>query len=370
MIVPEIGLDGQLAIRAARVLVVGAGGLGAAAIAYLAGAGVGTLGIADDDTVATSNLHRQIVHSCATVGRPKAESAAAFARALNPRVRVRAHVVRVEPANVFDLVDEYDIVVDCVDAPQTRYLLSDAAVAAGRPVVAASALRAEGQLLVLNHAGGPCYRCVVPVAPAAAAVAVCEDAGIVGPVVGAMGVLQATEALRLAAGLRDPAAPPTMLMYAALHRPMWREVRLRGRRPDCAACGAAPTITRAAIAAGAVDYVAFCGAPPPAPPPAAAVSPAEYAAARAGPHTLVDVRERVQFGLCALPGAVNLPLAELDRPEPLALAGPVYVVCRRGVDSRVAVPILQRRLPGVAVVDVAGGLERWARDVDPSFPRY
>ncbi|KAF2139795.1 uncharacterized protein K452DRAFT_360051 [Aplosporella prunicola CBS 121167] len=343
LIMPEVGLRGQQRLRAARVLVVGAGGLGCPAAAYLAGAGVGALGLVDGDTVEESNLHRQILHSSLKVGMGKVESAVASLRALNPLVRYHTHRHRLAPSNALALVADYDVVLDCTDTPASRYLISDACVLQRKPLVSASALRTEGQLMVLNSparapgdptGGGPCYRCVFPRPPPPETVVSCGEGGILGPVVGVMGVLQALETIKLIAsgGLEtdlsstatpttppptppNPPAKPSLLLFSSTAHPPFRSVTLRARKPTCATCSAQATITPAALTSGSLDYVQFCGLSLPISTLAAdeRLAPAEYAAAvrERRPHVLLDVRERVQFELAHLRGSVNVPWSVL-----------------------------------------------------------
>lgn len=407
MLVPQVGLPGQLALKSARVLVVGAGGLGSPALAYLAGAGVGTIGIVDGDTVARSNLHRQIIHTAAAAeaGELKVESARRYIRELNPGVRVRTYATHALPTNIFSILGpaepegkaQYDLVLDCTDNPATRYLINDAAVLCKVPLVSASALRTEGQLAVLNFQGGPCYRCLFPVPPPASTVTACGDGGILGPVVGLMGVWQAVEAIKVlteayTTGGEAPGAAqefrPSLHLFAAYGFPPFRAMKMRGRKPSCAACGdhpstATPAITREAIESGDLDYKLFCGEP------AVVrldrherVDPQTYKSAvvdKALPHTLLDVRAKEQYSICALPNSVNIPYSkltastgggkgtkEVDLGE---LREPIYVVCRYGNDSQGSVRALKER--GYEQVwDITGGLNQWSLDVDPTFPRY
>ena len=389
LILPGVGTAGQLALRGASVLIVGAGGLGCPAALYLAGAGVGTLGIADGDAVELSNLHRQIGHTAAAAagGHGKAASLVARCRALNPLVRYVEHPAYLTPATAARVVAPYDLVLDCTDRPASRYLVSDACVLLGKPLISASALRTDGQLIVLNNppgqprggggAGvgadvadpaaeeeteaGPCYRCVFPRPPPPEAVLSCGEGGVLGPVVGTMGVLQALEAIKLiVASASSPsstttstshpdaeaatgrqkqkekqaASPPSLLLFSAASTPPFRSVRMRGRRPDCFACSPRSTLTLEALAAGSLDYAQFCGAPG-APVgvlgPEERVSAAEYhrrrlesrPVASAGDgdenprwgeggqqHLLLDVREKEHFDVASIPGSVNVPFSK------------------------------------------------------------
>ncbi|VVT49260.1 uncharacterized protein SAPINGB_P002183 [Magnusiomyces paraingens] len=275
MIVPEFGgLNTQLDLKNASILIIGAGGLGCPAIAYLAGAGIGTLTIVDGDTVEASNLHRQVAHSTATVGEYKVVSAAKFVANLNPHVNVRTVTSHLTLDNVFDVIRtedakttetgpwDFDVILDCSDNPATRYLVNDAAVLAKTPVVSASALKTEGQLCLLNFQGGPCYRCLFPVPPPANSVVACGDGGILGPVVGMLGVYQALEAIKIVAKIYEGPEPkqqytPALMLFSALSFPSWRNIRMRGAKPGCAACDPTSHVTRKDIETR--DYVAFCG---------------------------------------------------------------------------------------------------------------
>ncbi|KAI9812994.1 MAG: Urmylation protein [Thelocarpon impressellum] len=398
MILPSIGVQGQLRLREASVLVVGLGGLGCPAATYLAGAGIGRIGLVDGDVVEVSNLHRQILHRTPSVGRTKVDSAIQTLTELNPLVSFVPHREPLTPSNAASIFADYDAVLDCTDHPTSRYLISDAAVLLQKALVTASALRTEGQLMVLNHPalppgaappGGPCYRCIFPHPPPAETVSSCGDAGILGPVVGIMGVLQALETLKLLTGPLSPAppAPSTLLLFSALSNPQFRTVRLRGRRADCAACSAQRTVSLEALASGTLDYGSFCGllAPTDILAPEERVSAREYERTRqkSTPHALLDVREKVHFDICRLDGSVNLPWPDMQSSvsalvdvllPTLPRDAPIFVVCRLGNDSQLAV----RRLKDAGldsggrrwVGDVRGGYRAWREEVDRAWPEY
>lgn len=418
MILPEIGIQGQLRLRKARALIVGVGGLGCPAAAYLAGAGVGTIGLVDGDTVETSNLHRQIAHSTPRVGWSKVDSAMEYLRSyvllprslsesllrivlthhrLNPLVAYEPHRHHLAPETALSIFEQYDLVLDCTDHPTSRYLISDACVLTGLPLVSASALKTEGQLIVLNHppkprgdlSGGPCYRCVFPKPPPADSLLSCGEGGILGPVVGVMGVLQALEAVKvLTAKLADseqtPQPPkPTLLMFSAYGVPQFRSVRMRSRRSGCAACSAEASITPQSLLGGSLDYVAFCGAVAPIAllPAESRVTVLDFAALPRDHSTLlIDTRDETQYEMCALPDSVNIPWtghgeswAETAAQTDL-LAGKTdcYVVCRLGNDSQLAAKALQDQ-PSIAplrVRDIQGGYRAWREQVDPDWPEY
>lgn len=341
------------------MLVVGAGGLGCPAATYLAGAGVGHMGIVDGDVVETSNLHRQMGHATERVGESKAASLATALRGLNPLPRYSVYGEPLTPANAAGLVGAYDVVLDCTDNPATRYLVSDACVRAGRPLVSAAALRTDGQLAVLNWpvGVGPCYRCVFPRPSPPASRLSCAEGGVLGPVVGVLGVLQALEALRvIIAGpppdgqAHTPPPPPSLLLFSAkdgsgsgsgtLGPPSFRSVRLGGRRPTCFACSpTAPlrslqsleNVGSSGINGAWPDYVQFCGGDDHADadvqlPPQDRVSVKDLChiledkgggsggsgGARDPPHWLIDVREKEFFDMGSLDGALNLPFSHIQ----------------------------------------------------------
>ena len=393
LLLPELGVKGQLAIRHTSVLIVGCGGLGCPAAIYLAGAGVGRLGLVDHDAVEVNNLHRQILHgeAKAELKTSKAVSAAHSCQELNSRVSCEVHCVMLSSSNALDIVCQYDIVVDATDNVATRYLLNDACVLSGRPLVSGGALRFEGQLTVYNYQGSPCYRCLYPQPPTAEMVTNCSDAGVLGPVVGVIGSLQAVEVIKIATGIGSPFAG-RLVLYDGLDG-MFRCVKVRGRQKTCAACGDSPAITKL------IDYESFCGASAGDKcqklnilSPTERVSALEYATfVKTGkPHLLVDVRTPVELEITKLPTTThNVPMDEFIKPGgcssllnilhqdvykqasdqlPLSL----FVVCRRGNDSQLAVRKFQSLFSDVSVTvqDISGGLTSWSIDVDENFPIY
>ncbi|QSZ35326.1 hypothetical protein DSL72_008196 [Monilinia vaccinii-corymbosi] len=411
MIVPDIGIEGQLRLRSASVLLVGAGGLGCPAAAYIAGAGVGTIGIVDGDIVEESNLHRQILHRTDRVGVNKAVSISKYISGLNPNVKTNIYETHLTPHNAQDIVKNYDLVLDCTDHPTSRYLISDICVLLQKPLVSASALRTDGQLILLNNpalppgniSGGPCYRCVFPKPPPPEAVTSCGDGGIVGPVVGVMGVLQALEAIKLVAsgkltgkgeisktGPTGP-NPTTMLLFSTNGTTPFRNVRLKGRRSDCFACGEESKLSLQQMKSGSMDYVLFCGMTH----PVALLGDEERAEAReydesirkkGKDHLLIDVREKVQFDICHIEGSDNIPFSSLQKDRgiedgllsslthKLHPKAPIYVICRLGNDSQVATKMMKERgldLKGERYIgDIKGGLRSWKEQVDSSWPEY
>jgi len=295
-------------------------------------------------------------------------------------------------------------VLDCTDTPASRYLISDTCVLLHKPLVSASALRIDGQLMVLNDpplppgdtSGGPCYRCVFPKPPPPESVVSCGDGGILGPVVGVMGVLQALEAIKVLTRPQNVSAePPSLLIFSAYSNPMFRTIRLRTRKANCVACSAQSTISAEALQSGSLDYVQFCGSvgPVTALTPQERVSPGDFAKLRVSGqdgHILVDTREQVHFELCSIKGSINIPFSQIERTRPTCTPDqdieddwvsqlrrsekPIFVMCRRGNDSQLSVRKMKelgldlggRRLVG----DVRGGLEAWRRDVDGGFPEY
>lgn len=369
-----------------------------------------TLGIVDGDTVEVSNLHRQILHNSSTIGLWKVDSAIQNLKGLNPSVEYKAYREHLSPENAADIVSNYDIVLDCTDHPKPRYLISDICVLLQKPLVSASALRTDGQLMVLNNpakpqgsdSGGPCYRCIFPKPPPADQVVSCGDGGILGPVVGVMGVLQALEAIKLiVAGLKESDSSngvtadvktlpqPSLLLFSASSPSPFRTVRLRSRRPDCFACSAKAGLTAESLTSGSLDYVAFCGAASPVKllAPEEQISAREYAKLREdkveAKHVLLDVREKVQFDICNIEGSINVPFSRLQGskgttypwlPESLPADAPVYVVCRLGNDSQVITRKLKEGGLGGdgkrSILDVKGGLRAWKEEVDGSWPEY
>ena len=356
----EIGAAGQEKLKAARVLVVGVGGLGSPAALYLAAAGCGTLGLLDCDRVELSNLQRQVLFDSSGIARSKAEAGRERLASLNPEIRVVAHALELKAANVRALFKDYDLVLDGTDRLGTRYLINDACVILGLPLVSAAIHRFEGQVMTYVPGRGPCYRCVFPQAPAGV-VANCAQAGVLGVLPGVLGTLQATEAIKLITGVGDPLLG-RLLTYDALEM-RFHEFRV-ARRPDCAVCGNAPTITEPRD---------------PAPLPAGAVAGAVRRItasalnellrdARAPAPRLVDVREVHEFSAGHLEGSVNIPLGELPRrlAEIAPHNAPVFI-CRSGSRSLAACELALRA--GVAApANLEGGLLAWAAEIDPALP--
>jgi sulfur-carrier protein adenylyltransferase/sulfurtransferase len=375
IIMPEVGVDGQRRLKAARVLCIGAGGLGSPAALYLAAAGVGHLGIVDFDIVDMSNLQRQVLHGSGDVGRSKLESARARLLGLNPGIEVQTFDERLTSANALRLFETYDVILDGTDNFPTRYLVNDACVLLRKPNAYGSIFRFEGQASVFATADGPCYRCLYPEPPPPGLVPSCAEGGVLGVLPGIIGTIQATEAIKLLLGVGESLIG-RFLIYDAL-RMRFRELKLR-RDPDCPVCGDRPTV-RALI-----DYEQFCGVGPAAAGPAA--RPEQERAEPAGMEITVeelkarldrgddlvvlDVREPHEVQICRIEGSTLIPLGELPkRFEELDRDREMVVQCRSGVRSAKAVAFL-RRHGYERAVNLKGGILEWIDRVDPSQPKY
>jgi sulfur-carrier protein adenylyltransferase/sulfurtransferase len=352
----EIGTAGQEKLKAARVLIVGAGGLGSPAALYLAAAGCGTLGLVDFDRVDVSNLQRQVLFDTAALGVPKAEAGRARLLGLNPGIRVIAHTLELRAANVSRVLEGYDLVIDGSDRLSTRYLVNDACVIAGKPLVSAAIHRFEGQLLTYVPGRGPCYRCLFPAA-ADGLVASCAEAGVLGVLPGVLGVLEATEALKLITGAGTPLTG-RLVTYDALAL-RFQEFKV-ARRPDCAVCGDAPTITEPRDPPAAVA--------PPEDGVRRLTAPALKLLIAAGAPPLIDVREPYEFAVSHLAGARNIPLGELPQRlgEIPRHAAPVFI-CRVGGRSLHACKLALAA--GIASPgNLEGGMLGWAAQIEPGLP--
>ena len=373
-LIPEVGMEGQRRLKNARVLVVGAGGLGSPALMYLAAAGVGTIGIVDDDLVETSNLQRQVVHGVSDVGRPKTLSAQETLAEVNPYVTVRRHEVRLDSSNALEVIGGYDLVVDGTDNFPTRYLVNDACVLLGKPHVWGSIYRFDGQASVWWAQHGPCYRCVFPEPPPPGLVPSCAEGGVLGVLCAAIGSVQATEAVKLIVGIGEPLVGRIMVHDAL--RQTWDALQVR-KDPGCAACGEAPTVTEL------VDYEWFCGIT--SVPGASSgsvelpgVSAMELAAmldrrGRAGDgFVLVDVRGPEERAIASIPGAEAIHLDEFRSGAAvsrLSFEQTVVIHCKSGTRSAEAARILlDAGHPDVR--NLEGGVLAWVRDVDPTQPEY
>ena len=365
-LVPQVGVTGQQRVRAARVLLVGAGGLGSPAALYLAAAGTGTLGVVDDDVVDVSNLQRQVVHTTAAGGAPKADSAAAAVRALNPDVEVVIHRERLTAANALGLLEGWDVVVDGSDNFSTRYLVNDACVMLGLPLVHGAVLGLNGQVGVFDAARGPCYRCLHPAPPPPGSVPSCAQAGVLGVLPGVVGSMQAAEALKLVIGGARPLIGRLVLLD------VWggsvRELTV-SRNPACPVCGEHPSITTLADAPGAGSCTdargrraGSTGATSAPGTGVALVTPARLKELleAPGPPALLDVREEVEVALDPFPGARNIPLGQVvDHAGELDAGRTTVVVCASGIRSAQAVQALREAgYPG-ELLSLAGGARAW-----------
>ena len=363
---PDVGLDGQRRLKAAKVLVIGVGGLGSPAALYLAAAGVGTLGLVDADAVELSNLHRQVLHGTAAVGTPKLASAAQRLGDANPEVRLVLHETRLTSGNALDVVDGYDLVVDGSDNFPTRYLVNDACALLGKPDVYGAVHRFEGQAAVFWAARGPCYRCLYREPPPPGLVPSCAEAGVLGVLPGIVGTLQAAEVIKLILGVGEPLIG-RLLAFDVL-RVRFSDLSVP-KDPGCPLCGDSPSITEL------VDYDAFCGSGSERMPSGEApleIGAQELAEARQGGKAvfLLDVRERFEFAICRIPGSVLIPLGQLpSRLREVPADADVVTVCHTGQRSLAATRFL--RDAGVSRArSLRGGVEAWALNVEPAMPRY
>ena len=362
LIMPEVGIEGQSRLKAARVLCIGAGGLGSPVALYLAAAGVGTIGLVDFDVVDLSNLQRQILHGTKDVGRNKLESARDRLHDLNPEIDIELHECRFTSENALSLVERYDIVVDGSDNFPTRYLSSDVCVWAGKPNVYGSVFRFEGQATVFApHLGGPCYRCLFPEPPEPGTIPNCAEAGVLGVLPGIIGMVQAIEAIKLVLGKGEPLVG-RLLHFDAL-KMKFRELNLR-RDPQCPVCGEHPTIFEP------IDYEVFCGAGSDDAIPAMSVHELKKKIDAREPFQLIDVRETFEHEIARINGAKLIPLREIaDRAGELKGNQPIIVHCHSGQRSATAVRLLRER--GLEnVFNLEGGIDAWSEEIDPSVPRY
>ncbi len=375
---PEVGIEGQLKLKSARVLCIGAGGLGSPIAMYLAAAGVGTLGIVDPDHVDASNLQRQLLHSSSDIGRKKLDSATERIAAINPRVSVEPHDCVFSSENAIAIASRYDIIIDGTDNFPTRYLSNDVAVFLKKPNVYGSIFRFEGQCSVFApHLGGPCYRCLFPEPPAPGLVPSCAEGGVLGLLPGLVGVLQGTEAVKLILGKGDPLIGRLLHIDALASR--FREIKLR-RDPSCPVCGDSPTIT------APIDYDSFCGIPKPTPlasshasPPgeisvrelAALLSPLSPLAHGVDFH-IIDVREPFEHQICRIPGTTLIPLDALpERISEIPPDGDLFIHCKSGVRSARAISILAASgFPQERLRNVTGGIDAWISEINPDLRTY
>ena len=370
LIMPEMGMDGQRRLKAGSVLCVGAGGLGSPAAMYLAAAGVGTIGIVDYDVVDFSNLQRQIIHGTPDVGRSKLASAKDRLTAINPHVNVQTYETALSSENALKLFEPYDVILDGTDNFPTRYLTNDACVLLGKPNAYGSIFRFEGQASVFGAKDGPCYRCLYPEPPPPGLVPSCAEGGVLGVLPGVIGVIQATESIKLLTGIGEPLVG-RFLIYDAL-KMRFRELKLR-KDPECPVCGTHPTVTEL------IDYEQFCGLrPEPAAPVVAAagftdlaITPLELKRRLDAGDKLVilDVREPQEYQINRIPGSVLIPLGEVPRRyAELDTDVEIIAQCKMGQRSAKAADFL--RTVGFNVKNLTGGILAWIDQVDPSQPKY
>jgi sulfur-carrier protein adenylyltransferase/sulfurtransferase len=368
LIMPEVAMDGQKRLKAAKVLLIGAGGLGSPLGLYLAAAGIGHIGIVDFDVVDFSNLQRQVLHTTRDVGRRKLESAAEHLRAINPEIEVSTFETRITASNAFDLIEPYDVIIDGTDNFPTRYLVNDACVLLDKPNVYGSIFRFDGQASVFYPPQGPCYRCLYPEPPPPGMVPSCAEGGVLGILPGVIGCIQATEAIKLILQ-KGATLIGRLLLYDALEM-KFRELRVR-RNPQCPLCGENPTIREL------IDYDQFCGirgqeegGQELGSQWETTVEELKARRDRGEDFVLLDVRNPEEWQICRISGAKLLPLGELPaRIHELDSAHEMVVHCKSGIRSARAVAFLLQA--GFRKVkNLRGGITEWARKIEPQMPTY
>jgi len=370
LIMPEVGIDGQRRLKAGKVLCIGAGGLGSPAAMYLAAAGMGTIGLVDYDVVDFSNLQRQIIHGTPDVGRSKLASAKDRLHAINPHVDIQTYETALSSENAMQLFEPYDVILDGTDNFPTRYLTNDACVLLGKPNAYGSIFRFEGQASVFATKNGPCYRCLYPEPPPPGLVPSCAEGGVLGVLPGIIGVIQATESVKLIAGIGEPLIG-RFLIYDAL-RMHFRELKLR-KDPDCPVCGTHPTVKKL------IDYEQFCGLRPAASEaaPVNASNALEISAVelkqrldRGDQLRIIDVREPNEWQINRIPGAQLIPLGEIPRRyAELDPEEELVIQCKIGGRSAKAADFL-RSVGFKRVLNLRGGIVEWIDKVDPTLPKY
>jgi sulfur-carrier protein adenylyltransferase/sulfurtransferase len=368
LIIPDVGMAGQKRLKNAKVLVVGAGGLGSPALLYLAAAGVGTLGVVDFDTVDESNLQRQIIHGVSDVGKSKAESAKESIAEVNPYVKVILHKVRLESDNVMEIFEPYDLIIDGTDNFATRYLVNDACVLLHKPYVWGSIYRFDGQASLFWADHGPCYRCLYPEPPPPGMVPSCAEGGVLGVLCASIGSIQVNEAIKLITGIGEPLSGRLMI-YDALEM-SYKTVKIN-KDPECAVCGKNPTVTEL------IDYEAFCGAVSEEAEAAVVGSTISARDLKAmidagDDFLLVDVREPNEYEIVSIPGATLIPKGEFlngSALERMPQDKPIVLHCKSGARSAEVLAVL--KAAGFSdAVHVGGGVLAWVNQVDPSLPTY
>ena len=369
LILPEVGMEGQRKLKGAKVAMIGTGGLGAPLGLYLAAAGIGKIGIVDFDVVDVTNLQRQVIHGAKDVGRPKIDSAADRMKDINPHLEIEKYETALSSENALEILKDYDVVVDGTDNFPTRYLVNDACVLLGKPNAYGSIFRFEGQATVFHHNGGPCYRCLYPEPPPPGLVPSCAEGGVLGILPAVVGSIQATETVKLILGKGETLSGRLML-YDALNM-KFRELRLR-RNPECPVCGDNPTVTEL------IDYQQFCGIPQQAAAEAEQagkmpeIAPKDLKAKLdAGEDVFVlDVRQPHEYDIAKIEGTTLIPLDQLaQRVDELESTADIFIHCKSGVRSAKAQKLL-KDMGFSRVTNVAGGILRWADEVDPSIAKY
>jgi molybdopterin/thiamine biosynthesis adenylyltransferase/rhodanese-related sulfurtransferase len=362
LIMPEVGPEGQAKLKKARVLCIGAGGLGSPASLYLAAAGVGTIGLVDFDVVDQSNLQRQVIYTTEDVGKPKLQSAKKRLLALNPNISIELFEERLTSQNALALFSKFDVVLDGTDNFPTRYLVNDACVLTGKPNAYGSIFRFEGQLSVFGAKDGPCYRCLYPEPPPPGLVPSCAEGGVLGVLPGVVGTMQAIETIKLILGIGRPLAG-RLLLFDALDA-SWRTLKLK-KNPACPVCGDSPTVK------ALIDYEQFCGLkePAPAPPPEISVEELKDKLDKKEKFVLLDVREPHEYEIAKIEGSTLVPLGTIPQKLAEFKKGERYIVhCKMGGRSAKAVKLM--RDAGYDATNVAGGINAWAERIDPSVPTY
>ena len=368
LIMPEVGMEGQIKLKQAKVLMIGTGGLGAPLGLYLAAAGIGKIGLVDFDIVDMTNLQRQVIHGTADIGRPKLDSAADRMNDINPYVEIEKYETMLTSENALEIFKDYDVVVDGTDNFPTRYLVNDVCVLLGKPNAYGSIFRFEGQATVFHHDGGPCYRCLYPEPPPAGLVPSCAEGGVLGILPALVGSIQATETVKIILG-KGQTLSGRLVLYDALNM-KFRELKLR-RNPECPVCGDNPTVREL------IDYEQFCGIPQTEPEPALGLSEGEIDVVdlkqrldRGDSVFVLDVREPHEYQICSLPDSVLIPLGDLPkRVNELNSADDIVVHCKSGVRSAKAVDFL-KKTGFRKVKNLKGGILAWSDRVDPSVPKY
>ena len=367
LIMPEVGMEGQLKLKQAKILCIGAGGLGSPLSLYLAAAGVGKLGLVDFDVVDYTNLQRQVIHGTSDVGRTKLDSARDTLLEINPHVEIETFATRLSSDNALDIFRDYDVVADGTDNFPTRYLVNDACVLLGKPNAYASIFRFEGQASVFWAEQGPCYRCLYPEPPPPGLVPSCAEGGVLGVLPGIMGCIQAMETIKLILGCGDSLVGRLLLFDALAMK--FRELKLR-KNPDCPICGTNRTITEL------IDYELFCGIRGEEPTPMQTgipeITPTELKKKIDAhePFTLIDVREPHEYQICRIPGSKLIPLGEVPkRMNELDSADEIVVHCKSGMRSAKAVGLLMNA-GFLKIHNLKGGILAWSDQVDPSVPKY